>query len=79
MITFLCAKKTKGSIYCNEYEGKRDIVAHRQIYSLKKFAAINILNDELQKIMAILKIKRNYISRCKTYFATSFLRAGGPG
>jgi integrase len=57
MITFHWRKKTKGSIYCNEYEGKRDIVAHRQIYSLKKFTQINMLNDRLKKSWLFWKSK----------------------
>jgi hypothetical protein len=54
----------------------REIVNHEPLLFEKKFADQHI-NDELKKIMAILKFKESYLSRSKTHLCYKFSRAGG--
>ena len=71
------AKKTQKDQSIAMNRKAREIVAHEPLLFVKKFADQHI-NDELKKIMAILKIQKKVTFHVARHtFATSFLRAGG--
>lgn len=75
-ISFI-AKKTRKDQSIAMNVKAREIVDHEPLLFVKKFADQHI-NDELKKIMAILKIYKNVTFHVARHtFATSFLRAGG--
>lgn len=71
------AKKTKLDQSIAMNEKAREIINHEPLLFEKKFADQHI-NDELKKIMNVLKIYKNVTFHVARHtFATSFLRAGG--
>ena len=71
------AKKTKLDQSIAMNKKAREIINHEPLLFEKKFADQHI-NDELKKIMTLLKIHKNVTFHVARHtFATSFLRAGG--
>lgn len=71
------AKKTKLDQSIAMNEKARELINHEPLLFEKKFADQHI-NDELKKIMALLKIHKNITFHVARHtFATCFLRAGG--
>ncbi|MFA9191166.1 tyrosine-type recombinase/integrase [Flavobacterium sp. FZUC8N2.13] len=75
-VTFIAKKTQKDQSIAMNMKA-RQIVEHEPLLFEKKFADQHI-NDELKKIMAILKIHKKVTFHVARHtFATSFLRAGG--
>lgn len=71
------SKKTKKDQTIQMNMKAREIMEHEPLLFVKKFADQHI-NDELKKIMAVLKINKKVSFHVGRHtFATSFLRAGG--
>jgi site-specific recombinase XerD len=75
-VSFVAKKSKKDQSIAMNMKA-REIVNHEPLLFEKKFADQHI-NDELKKIMAILKIQKKVTFHVARHtFATSFLRAGG--
>ena len=75
-VSFVAKKSKKDQSIAMNMKA-REIVNHEPLLFEKKFADQHI-NDELKKIMALLKIQKKVTFHVARHtFATSFLRAGG--